>query len=462
MTYIIYYVGATVDIFSDDNKQFKGLYFQDNSMKQCFHAYPEVVFLDATYKLLEIGIPIYLLLCEDSNGTSEIVFVCLLVKEDHESIIWMMETFKKRNEFWYKIGVVMADKDIGERDAVKSALPTASVLICLFHALRTFRREVSCEKLGITSGQRTLSLEIFQKMAYCCSEGDYFKLYTELRQSAPKQVVEYFRDNWHDIKSEWVLHYKAISGSFLNSTNNRLESINGKLKQVISRHSSLESFIKNFFIIISALRGERNHKAAIAVQKIRVQAFDDGSPEKLYSQLLTHYASDYVLKQLGLVHKVKIKKNGRAYIIESSEGVKQVSVTDCGCLFRKSMLLPCRHIFALRLKLKQPLFLESLCNIRWTSTYYQRTQRIFLEASFPDFTTEITQCRAKHSKHAPSQHQKYKKAAILTSELASLASEACGIHFHRRMELLKELIASWKCGDEVGLADVDHGVLGMG
>ena len=37
----------------------------------------------------------------------------------------------------------MADKDIGERDAVKSALPPASVLICLFHALRTFRREVS-------------------------------------------------------------------------------------------------------------------------------------------------------------------------------------------------------------------------------------------------------------------------------------------------------------------------------
>ena len=76
----------------------KGLYFQDNSMKQCFHAYPEVVFLDATYKLLEIGIPIYLLLCEDSNGTSEIVFACLLVKEDHESIIWMMETSKICNE----------------------------------------------------------------------------------------------------------------------------------------------------------------------------------------------------------------------------------------------------------------------------------------------------------------------------------------------------------------------------
>ena len=58
------YIGATIDIFSDDQKQFKGLYFQDNSMKQCFDSYPEIVFLDATYKLLEIGIPTYLLLCD--------------------------------------------------------------------------------------------------------------------------------------------------------------------------------------------------------------------------------------------------------------------------------------------------------------------------------------------------------------------------------------------------------------
>ena len=173
-------------------------------------------------------------------------------------------------------------------------------------------------------------------MAYCCSEGDYFKLYTKLRQSAPKQVVEYFRDNWHDIQSEWVLYYKAISGSFLNSTNNRLESINGKLKQVINCHSSLKSFIKNFFIRSS---WRAKPQSSYCSKKIRVQAFDDGSPEKLYSQLLTHYASDSVLR---LVHKVKIKKNGRAYIIESSKGVKQVSVTDCGCLFRKLMLLPSR------------------------------------------------------------------------------------------------------------------------
>ena len=89
------------------------------------------------------------------------------------------------------------------------------------------------------------------------------------------------------------MNYKAKCGSFLNSTNN---SINGKLKQVISKNSSLEEFINKFFIILSTLRAERDHKAAVMFQKVKVQNFGKGTPEYQYSQLLTVYASSYVMK----------------------------------------------------------------------------------------------------------------------------------------------------------------------
>ena len=51
-------------------------------------------------------------------------------------------------------------------------------------------------------------------------------------------------ENWNPIKSEWVMGLKSSCGNF---PNNRLESINGKLKQVINRNSSLEEFIRHFF-----------------------------------------------------------------------------------------------------------------------------------------------------------------------------------------------------------------------
>ena len=71
-------------------------------MKEAFNAYPEFVCLDATYKLLELGLPTYLMLCEDSNGQSEIVAMSLLVTEDGSSMTWMMNTFKKENTNWEK------------------------------------------------------------------------------------------------------------------------------------------------------------------------------------------------------------------------------------------------------------------------------------------------------------------------------------------------------------------------
>ena len=54
---------------------------------------------------------------------------------------------------------------------------------------------------------------------------------------------------------------------------------------------------------------------------------NSGSPESLYSELLTFYASAYVTKQLAILHKVKL-----------------VSALHCDCTFRTSMMLPFRHI----------------------------------------------------------------------------------------------------------------------
>lgn len=150
-----------------------------------------------------------------------------------------MNMMKQPNAVWEKIKVVMVDKDIQERDVVKKCLPKASVVICLFHTLYLFNREVTCEKMGSTSGQWIVCLELLQKMAYARWEAEYTTLYLQLQRDASKEVFTYFDTNWHSIRDEWVLALKFRGGSFLNFTNNnRLESINGKLKQVMKIQQS--------------------------------------------------------------------------------------------------------------------------------------------------------------------------------------------------------------------------------
>ena len=98
----------------------------------------------------------------------------------------------------------MSDKDITERDVIKEQLPQAGLVICLFHTLRTMRREISCEKLGISQSERLMSLELLSKMAYARSEEAYLQIYNELTECAPKGVLDYFNENWHTVRNEWV------------------------------------------------------------------------------------------------------------------------------------------------------------------------------------------------------------------------------------------------------------------
>ena len=114
-------------------------------------------------------------------------------------------------------------------------------------------------------------LEYLQKIAYASSDDEYIyaRLYEEFKQSVPKAVLDYFNNNWHCIKDEWTLKLKGSCGTFLNSTNNRLESINAKLKQTISCNSSLKEFVNKFFVILTSLRTERDHKAILMQQRVQ-------------------------------------------------------------------------------------------------------------------------------------------------------------------------------------------------
>ena len=265
-------------------------------------------------------------------------------------------------------------------------------LICLFHTLRSFRREILVEKMGITSGQRNMCLEMLQQLAYATSEEKYDELYRQFCSCAPHTVLKYFNENWHPIRKQWTMGMKYASGNFLNGTNNRLECINAKLKSVISRYCSLEEFVDNFFLILRVLRSERDHKAALFAQKVPVVFHNKVDPASMsYMQYLTPYAYKFVEKQIQLKEKVKLclEEEDQFYSM-SSEGRIHVSTLTCECMSWQSMMLPCRHIFALRAEVGIDLFEVALCDKRWSAAYYKESQRIFCSDEYDNSTTTST------------------------------------------------------------------------
>lgn len=138
----------------------------------------------------------------DGNGESEIVGLMLTADEQKKTIKKMMTFFKTNNPSWQHMNCIMADKDMTERQVLQEELPEAGLLICLFHTMRSFRREVTTEKMGLTSDERQQVLELLQSIVYAKSEYEYSKWYQQLMSTSFSAVKDYFNENWHATHEE--------------------------------------------------------------------------------------------------------------------------------------------------------------------------------------------------------------------------------------------------------------------
>ncbi|XP_014672678.1 PREDICTED: uncharacterized protein LOC106813130 [Priapulus caudatus] len=258
--------GATVEILLE-GQVITGIFFQTEEMKKTFQDFPEVLLIDATYKLNDIRMPLFVLMAIDGNGVSEIVALWLVQHEDRLTLENMIRIFKEKNSSWEGVQVVMADKDMVERDVMIQEMPGISLLICLFHTLRTFRREISTDKMGITPAQRDACREMLTKLAYAKSEEEYQVLHTIFQDSAPKQVIDYFNKEWHSIRHQWVEGLKTEAFNLLTNTNNRVESLNQKLKAVITKNSGISQFFTDLMSALQSMSVEKDHRALKVLQK---------------------------------------------------------------------------------------------------------------------------------------------------------------------------------------------------
>ncbi|CAB3995110.1 zinc finger SWIM domain-containing 1-like [Paramuricea clavata] len=448
--------GATAEVVVDEENNLLGIYYQDKPMKIAYDSFPEMLFIDATYKLNELKMPLYIMLGEDGNGESEIFCTFIVSNEEKPTIQKMVQIFKNHNPTWTETKTVMTDKDFVERQVFKEEFPNVHLSICLFHSQRSFRREVTTDKMGITPEERNLCLEIFQKMSYAKNEEEYQSLYADLEKASVPSVLEYFKSNWHENHREWVEGLKSANLTFLNRTNNRLESLNQKIKTVCTRNTGLDQFYEELLVVFQSIRTTRDHRAITFLQKRPVCLYAEGTAEARYMTLLhldTPYAFGYVVQQLQLATKVKNVHRKELGItddfeVDASSGKLTVSDCHCDCAFFTVMMLPCRHIFAVRSILKKDAFDLSICATRWTVAYYKSKHHVLKSrghefSSTPDEMSPIC-VQQPATKKIMSQHEKYRKTFATCQALATCASEFPMREFHQKNAILEMILAAWR------------------
>ena len=306
-----------------------------------------------------------------------------------------------------------------ERSVFATLFPAAALQLCLFHVLRSMSHEVTLDKMGVRAGQRDALLAVFGSMATAHSDVVYEEQCALLRQMDVPAATEYFQKNWEPIKPQWVSFLKAKQFTVGETTNNRLESFNAKVKSVCSRYASLDTFFKEFLAVLRVLRDERVHASAVA------------------RDVLTSYAYEKVVKQIGLREAIKLPDDVETPV-PSSEGLLSVSTVSCNCGFRSSFRLPCRHILARRKKDGLTSYDPSLVDRRWTSAYSPDPPVNPLLS-----TLQVRETSAAAHITVLTSHQKYRQLMAIAAEIAGHGSELGMREYTRCLQSMKEMRDTW-------------------
>lgn len=434
---------AVVKVITDGQNNLQSIFFQDGRMKSFFDAFPDVVLFDGTYKLNNMRMPLVLMLVVDGNGESQIAAFFIVRSESEQIFTDLFNEFKTENPNWGKIETIMTDKSFSNRNAFAASFPHANISLCVFHVLQIFNRQITTKKCELTIDQTKEAKQILRDMVYAKSPIEYDQSYRDLRNLRSRKLMQYFNAHWHAIQDQWVGYLVDRTKNCQIRTNNRLESLNQKIKSVVTKYANLGTFFNDVMTLFASYNTERDHVAADSVLRkpltIQTQTADD----KSYANYLTSFAYknyaeesvksvDVVFNQLTDITGGCLQRNIQI----------DTSFRDCTCRFYKTMNLPCRHIIALLRVKGQPLFNPELCADRWTR---QKAQFISeLEYAAPSSIPTASQLQIVQSLNtAPrtrrlTPNEKFRAAEMETKKFCELLAERPQHEFNALVQSLKK------------------------
>ncbi|EGZ28063.1 hypothetical protein PHYSODRAFT_321758 [Phytophthora sojae] len=178
-------------------------------------------------------------------------------------------------------------------------------------------------------------------MTYSRTEEDYVRHRDEFKSLASRngrvELWEYFDKNWNACREMWVMAYRVDLPHFGNHTNNRVESLFGKLKRKLKGHLTMRASLEVL------LEYQRRKEEAYRSKRRLI-------PEELNVALgmTTRWVAAALKTQFdiatnpGVVDTYAFKDNGATITVQSEENEYLLEKEGwvCDCEFSQTMKLP--------------------------------------------------------------------------------------------------------------------------
>eukprot|EP00644_Phytophthora_capsici_P019239 jgi/Phyca11/132972/e_gw1.283.2.1 len=328
-------------------------------MRAMVESFPKVLQMDCTHKTNKYNYQLLSMVAMDQYGCGQPVQYSLLETNADWHMAKCLDHFKRANDNWRLVRIVIVDKDMREVEVIRQKLPEARVLLCHFHVIKWLHETIrKSSKYGPYEADVLNQLRhTITNMTYARSVEEYEGHRAEFKSLSSRggrqELWDYFEKNWENCKEMWVMAYRMDLPHFNNHTNNRVESLFSKVKQHLKGHLTMNASLDA--LLSYQGRKEEEYYAKVEMPgTLRDIAYSEemnivlGMTTKwVASAIKTQYdvavdpeiASSYTFVDNGPT--VTLRRKDHEYLL-------QKDTFKCDCEFSQTMQLPCRHAMVWR------------------------------------------------------------------------------------------------------------------
>ncbi|EGZ11302.1 hypothetical protein PHYSODRAFT_338022 [Phytophthora sojae] len=264
-------------------------------------------------------------------------------------------------------------------------------------------------------------------MTYSRTEEDYVRHRDEFKSLASRngrvELWEYFDKNWNACQEMWVMAYRVDLPHFGNHTNNRVESLFGKLKRKLKGHLTMRASLE--VLLEYQRRKEEAYRSKVGMPgTLR----DASYPEELNVALgmTTRWVVAALKTQFdiatnpGVVDTYAFKDNGATITVQSEENeyLLEKEGRVCDCEFSQTTKLPCRHAMVYRKVCGSPFIIPfSSISSRWFGQN-RISQQDLMEVENP-FVAKLYKGHPAASAGSLSEAEKYRRSQQAFGRISS-------------------------------------------
>ena len=212
--------------------------------RDMFYRYPEVLVVDMTHKTNRWNYQVLGFVAVDQFGKGQFVQSSFLESNSSAHIACALDHLTRNEEECARVKVILVDKDYKEIDTLRLYFPNAVVLLCKFHATKTFREKlralgfvgrlrddaesnlsnlIDCTTQGVYDDQLAMLKSVL--VPCCVGKGEISRDGVNAKCNAKgHSMLAYFFDNWDNIQHLWVKKDRLDLVNLDIDTTNYIES----------------------------------------------------------------------------------------------------------------------------------------------------------------------------------------------------------------------------------------------